>query len=288
MRATAAIFGFLVTLAWSGAFSDPADASTGPTAPAAQAAAASAASVAEPALTSSAKNVEEGDRYTLTATLRSAATATRATLEKWHPSLYGWDPAGWDPVKAVKVGHRGKVPFKLVAADLNSERYRVAVAYKKTAKPAVSRPVTVTVWRWIPLSEYDPYYTTGGTGFGTTTINGVAYTGWGAATYSHAGTWESRFTPGRHCKSFTAVLGVGDISADGSSATISFTADDEHIYTSSTLTPGMSAPVTVALPMLPYRFGIQLLDTTPGATTDRDAVESWPVLGAPAFLCTGV
>jgi hypothetical protein len=49
----------------------------------------------------------------------------------------------------------------------------------------------------------------------------------------------------------------------------------------------MSVPVTVELAE-PYRFGIQLFDTTPGGTTGRDDVESWPVLGEPAFLCTGV
>jgi hypothetical protein len=147
----------------------------------------------------------------------------------------------------------------------------------------------VTVWRWGPLKEYAPYYEAepGAAIFGTTTINGIAYSGWGAATYSHTGAWESRFTPRRHCKSFNAVLGVGDISDDGSSGSISFTADDEQIYTSPTLAPGMSVPATVPLAK-PYRFGIQLLDTTPGDTTGHDDVEAWPVLGEPSFLCTNV
>jgi hypothetical protein len=200
-------------------------------------------------------------------------------------SIYG--PAAWEKVKTVKVSGRSKVSFKRVATNENNERYRVLVTYRNTAKPVVSNAVRVTIWRWIPLSEYAPYYSTGGTGFVTTTINGVAYTGWGVATYSHTGTWESRFTPGRHCKTFKAVLGVADISADGSSGVITFTADDTQVYASPDLTPGMSIPVTVELAK-PYRFGIQLLDTTPGGTTGRDAVESWPVLGAPAFLCTGV
>jgi hypothetical protein len=138
------------------------------------------------------------------------------------------------------------------------------------------------------LSEYDPHYETGGAIFGTTTINGKAYTGWGAASFSHVGAWESRFTPGRHCTTFRGVLGLGDISADGSSGTIAFTADDTDIYQSPVLTPGMAVPVAIPLTAKPYRFGIRLTDTTPGATTGRDAFEAWPVIGEPALRCTGV
>ncbi|NYD40057.1 hypothetical protein [Nocardioides panaciterrulae] len=244
-----------------------------------------AKSIAKPVLTSSAKAVKEGDRLTLTVTVKSPRTATSATFQKWYVPVYG--TASWQTVKTVKVNGRRKVRFKRVATDENTERYRVFVTYRHVARPVVSNAVSVTIWRWIPLSDYHPYYTTGGTTFGTTTINGVAYTGWGVDIYSHTGSWESRFTPGRHCRSFKAVLGVADISADGSSGAITFTADDTQVYASPTLTPGMSVPVTVDLAK-PYRFGIQLLDTTPGATTERDAVESWPVLGEPTFLCTGV
>ncbi|GAA4748462.1 hypothetical protein GCM10023350_36740 [Nocardioides endophyticus] len=104
----------------------------------------------------------------------------------------------------------------------NNERYQVTVASKKTKKVVASEVVRVTIWRWIPLSEYRPYYEAepGAAIFGTTTINGRAYNGWGAASYSHTGTWESRFTPGRRCMSFKATLGVGDISDDGSSGTV--------------------------------------------------------------------
>ena len=247
-----------------------------------------ARAVARPVLKSSKSQVNEGDRFTLTATVRSPKTATRAVLQKWYVPLYYGTPR-WEPVKSLRVGGKSKIAFKRIATDENSERYRLVVIYKKTKRPVVSTPTTVTVWRWVPLKEYDPYYASESLAmiFGTATINGVAYSGWGAASYSHTGTWESRFTPGRHCTSFKAVLGLGDISADGSSGTISFTADDKPIYNSPALTPGMSVPLTITLAK-PYRFGIQLLDTTPGGTTGRDEVEAWPVLGAPAFLCTGV
>jgi hypothetical protein len=239
-------------------------------------------------VTTSAKQVVEGDRLTLTVTIKAARQAAKVTLQKWQPSLYGWDDPKWNPVKTVAVRGKAEVKFAAVATDENMERYRAVVTYKE-ARPFTSRPVNVTVWRWIPLKEYAPYYQSEPYGaiFGTTTINGVAYSGWGAATYSHTGAWESRFTPGRHCKTFRGVLGVGDISADGSSGAINFTADDTIIYQSPSLTPGMDLPVNISLAK-PYRFGIQLFDTTPDGTTGRDAVESWPVIGEPAFLCTGV
>jgi hypothetical protein len=242
----------------------------------------------KPVLSSSTNEVTEGDRLTLTAGVKAPRRATRATLQKWTKAQYA-STASWEVVRTVEVRGRSKIRFKTVVADENTERYRVSVAYQDTAKPLKSRAVKIQVWRWIPLNEYRPYYEAQAyaAGFGSTTIAGHAYSGWGAATYSHTGTWESRFTPGRHCKAFKAVLGVADISGDGSSGLITLTADDIQIYTSPTLTPGMSVPVTIDLAQ-PYRFGIQLFDTTPGGTTGRDAVESWPVLGEPAFLCSGV
>ncbi len=70
------------------------------------------------------------------------------------PSYYG-DPI-WQSVKTFGVRGRSKVTFRAVAADPNTVRYRVSLGYKDTKKPIVSKPVRVTIWRWIPLSEYDP------------------------------------------------------------------------------------------------------------------------------------
>jgi hypothetical protein len=244
--------------------------------------------VAKPVLASSVQEATEGDRLTLTATVKAPKRALRATLQKWSAQPYAGS-SSWRSVRSVKVKGRSKVRFKTVATDENTERYRVSVTYRDAAKPLKSRAVTIAVWRWIPLNEYRPYYEAEpyAAGFGSTTIAGRAYSGWGAATYSHTGTWESRFTPGRHCKAFKAVLGVADISGDGSSGLVTLTADDTQVYASPTLTPGMSIPLTIDL-ATPYRFGIQLFDTTPGGTTGRDDLESWPVLGEPAFLCSGV
>lgn len=235
----------------------------------------------------SAREVEEGDRLKLTAVIKSPARAGKVTLQKWHVPLY-YDEPTWEPVRTLGVRGKRKVRFGVVATGLNTERYRAVVSYTN-AKPAKSKPVAVTVWRWIPLSEYTPYYEAEpyAAGFGTTHINGQTYSGWGPRAHSHTGTWESRFTSGRHCKAFRSVLGVADISHDGSSGLIRFTGDDAVVYESPTLTPGMNVAINVAL-LEPYRFGIQVFDTTPGGTTGRDAVEAWPVIGDPALLCTGV
>ena len=246
---------------------------------------AAARAVANPVLTVAAKQVEEGDRLILRAAVKSPRTAIRATLQKRYVSIYG--TAAWQKVKTCQ-GQRAEQGVVQEGRDRREHRAlpRVCDLPKYGQARGVERGQRDDL-ALDPAFGVRPVLQQGGTGFGTTTINGVAYTGWGVATYSHTGTWESRFTPGRHCKSFKAVLGVADISADGSSGVITFTADDTQVYASPALTPGMSIPVSVELAK-PYRLGIQLLDTTPGGTTGRDAVESWPVLGEPAFLCTGV
>lgn len=229
-------------------------------------------------LSGSASEVEEGDRFTLAARIASPRKARRVTLQQWYVPSYG-DPS-WQPVKSVKVADRSRVRFKRVATGLNSERFRATVTYR-TGRAVTSKPFAVKVWRWIPLWEYTPYYATSGAIFGETMLNGQRYKGWGAATYSDARAWEARFTPGRHCTAFRGVLGVADISADGSSGSIAFTAEDVTVYESPVLTPGMD--ITVEVPLAsPYRFGIQAADTSP------EDVQSWPVIGDPAFLCTGV
>ena len=121
--------------------------------------------------------------------------------------------------------------FGVVAVGPNADRYRVSVSYK-TGRPAASRPTNAQVWRWIPLSKYASVLRQQRSWVGDLALNGHTYLGWGAATYSSARAWEAKFTPGRHCKTFRDVIGVADISADGSSGAINFTADDEIVYES--------------------------------------------------------
>lgn len=239
-----------------------------------------------PLLKASRHEVEEGARLALTATIKERRRAVRVTLQRWDVPPYYGTPS-WENAKTVKVRNRRKITFHRTVVEQDVARYRVLVQYKGRKRPVASRPRAVRVWRWIPLREYSPYYDTGGTAFGTVAINGRAYSGWRVSSFSHAGAWESRFTPGRRCKGFRAVLGVADFSDDGSSARIAFTADERDLYTSPALRPGMGHSVRLNLPS-PYRFGIRMADTSPGGTSGSDEVESWPGLGDPAFLCSGV
>ena len=237
--------------------------------------------------TASVRETVEGSRYTIRTTVKSPARATKVTLQKFNPPEYSFEEPGWDDVKTVSVRGRSRIKTTVVAAGPNSERYRAVVRYPRV-KPIPSRPVTVRIWRWIPLSDYDPYYETGGTTtVGTFGINGNVYTGFGPYLYSHVGSWEARFTPGRHCKAFRGIIGLDDDSDDGSSGTISIISDDTQAYVSPSLTPGMTSTITVPL-ATPYRLGIRLSDTSPGGTENHDAIESYPAIGDPALLCTGV
>jgi hypothetical protein len=219
--------------------------------------------------------------------LRSPKSAAKVTVQKFDPPEYSFQEPAWVDVKTVSVRGRTKIKTGVVATDHNTERDRAIVRYK-TSKPITTRPVTVRIWRWIPLSDYTPYYETGGTTTrGIFGINGRVYTGFGPYLYSHIGSWEARFTPGRHCKVLKGTVGLDDDSDDGSSGTIAITGDDEPIYQSPSLTPGVDLAITIPLTK-PYRLGIQLSDTSPGGTEDHDEIESYPAIGDPALLCTGV
>ncbi len=231
------------------------------------------------ALVASTTELVEGDRLKLTATIANPRKAKRVTLERWNVPLYYGTPS-WQTVKSVKVRNRKRVTFKYVATALNSERFRAVVTYK-SAKPARSKTIGVKVWRWIPLSDYRPYYDTNHLIFSDVTINGRRYKGYGPPSYSRARSWEARFTPGRNCRAFRGVAGLADISGDGSSGSVTITADDAVTYESPALTPGMDSPFEISLE-LPYRLGLQFLNTSP------EKVDSWPVIGEPALLCTGV
>ena len=189
---------------------------------------------AEPRLgavtTASVRQTTEGDRYKIRTTIRSPKRDTKITLQKFDPPEYSFEEPEWNDVKTLSVRGRSKIKTTVVATGPNTERYRTVVNYQQ-ARKIVTRAVSVTVWRWIPLSEYDPYYETGGTTtLGTFGMNGHVYSGFGPYLFSHVGSWEARFTPGRHCTAFKGVIGLDDDSDDGSSGTISITSDDTQVY----------------------------------------------------------
>src|SRR4051794_32950871 len=55
--------------------------------------------------------VEEGDLFSLSATIKSPARATRATLLKARFSLL-YSATVWDPVKTVRTGGKSRIVFK--------------------------------------------------------------------------------------------------------------------------------------------------------------------------------
>lgn len=224
----------------------------------------------------SAQQAEEGDRLTLTAKVKGAAAAKRVTLQHQTTSVFG--DAEWVDVKSKRVKGKARVRFGVVATEENRERYRATVSYED-GKKVTSKPVAVTMWRWIALSSYASYYEAGGGYFANVDINGQTYAGY--YNYGNGPTWEERFTSGRNCKAFRAVLGLQDNSDDGSSGVVKLTADGSVVYQSPALTPGMDIRVVRSL-SLPYRFGFQLLNTAPEGLVAR------PTMGEPALLCTGV
>ena len=231
-------------------------------------------------ITSAPKNVNEGTRIAVAVKVASPWKATKVRLQERQQDVFG--NYSWVTIRSRAVNGTARHTFKVVATAKNVEKYRSQVSYR-TGGPATSKVAAVTVWRWIPVLNYRAYYETNGvlaSALSSFNINGNQYLGW--RTYGSYPSWESRYTPGRHCKAFSGVLGVTDDSADGSTATISFGTDaDGTIYTSPSLGPGMQTKVTIPL-NLPYRFIITARNTS----ASEAAVN--PAIGDPELLCTGV
>jgi hypothetical protein len=229
-------------------------------------------------ITSAPSNVTEGDRMKLGAKVASASKATRVQLQERQVDIFG--NSSWVTVRSEKVRGRARHTFTLTADGLNKERYRARAVYR-SGKAVVSSAVTVTVWRWIALSNYRAYYSTNGVAnnpYSDFNMNGRQYLGW--YTYSSDPSWEARYTPGRNCKAFRGELGVRDESSDGSSATITLLTDDDQVlYESPSLKPGSVTKINLAMGR-PYRFIIRAVDTSP------DGLYAYPAIGDPAYLCT--
>ena len=231
-------------------------------------------------ITSAPKNVNEGTRIAIGVKVASPRKAMKVRLQERQQDVLG--NYSWVTIRSRAVNGVARHTFKVVATAENIEKYRSQVSYR-TGSPATSPIRAVTVWRWIPLVNYRPYYETNGvlaSSFISFNLNGNQYLGW--KTYGSYPSWESRYTPGRHCKAFTGVLGVTDDSADGSAATISVGTDaDGTIYNSPILSPGMQTKVNIPL-NLPYRVMINAR-----ATSASEAAVN-PAIGDPELLCTGV
>ena len=234
--------------------------------------------IAKAAVKASATTVTEGDRVMLRVRVPKARDAQRVVLQERNVSIF--DEVTWRDLTSKRAKRR--VQFPRTITSQNRADYRVAVTYRGRVKPVISKPISLTVWRWIELREFTPYFQTSLALYGQANINGAAYAVWGGYQGTTVRAWEARVTPGRSCTRFRAVLGLADTSDDGSSGVISFAVDEATtIYTSPTLTPGATVPVELNLAR-PYRFGMS------AANTSAEKVKAYPMVGNGAFYCTGI
>jgi hypothetical protein len=226
--------------------------------------------------------VVEGEVVRVVARIPAAATAKRVTLERLALPIYeGIGRPSWEAVESVSVRRRSRVTFRSTAQQRDFEKLRVRVQYKGIDRVRSSKPVKIKVWSWVPLREVQSYYATTGTVFGESAIAGRSYPTWGAAYWSSAPSWESRHTPGRNCKAFRGKAGVTDLSADSSTANIQLFADEQLVWTSPTLPPGMALPFEVTLSS-PYRIALLASNTSTAGT------RAFPAIGEPELLCSGL
>jgi hypothetical protein len=183
----------------------------------------------------------------------------------------------------LRVRDRRQLVFRAVAGATDRDRYRV-VLQGKSDRSVASKPVSVKVWHWYPLTTFDSYYATSGVADYSSNqfaMNGRTYVGsW--YTYGGYGSWESRYTLGRHCRSMRGAFGVTDKSADGSSATIQVLSEGSSpVYSSPALVPGVVDAKVVPLAS-PYRISII------GTNTSADSLLAYPAAGDLQFLCNGL
>lgn len=222
-----------------------------------------------------------GNRISVTVRVTDASHARVVRLQTQTKDIFG--NTTWTNVAARRVKGTSRHTFRPVVDQVDRQRFR-SVAKYSTGKVVESRAFGVTVWSWTPLSKFDAYYATNG-------INGYAYSSFAMAgnqylgwyTFGSYGMWEMRYTPGRHCKRFRGDFGVMDRSADGSAAQFTIASMDTGsvLYQSPTVTPGVIAKADFDL-ATPYRLSIQARNTS------RSGVLSYPAVGDPQLLCTGL
>lgn len=227
------------------------------------------------------REVVEGDRIAVTARIPKARDAKRVVLERIEmPAYVGIGSPTWETVRSAAVRGRARIKLTSLAQQPDVEKLRVRVIYKGQRKPSVSKPVTVKVWSWVPLREVSSYYSSTHASLGDFSIGGRSYPAWGAY-FGSPTSYESRFTPGRNCKTFRGIAGLTDVSHDGAVGTIQVSADEQLLWTSPSLTPGATVPFELAL-NLPYRFSLLATNTSPAG------VRSYPAVGNPELLCSGL
>lgn len=222
-----------------------------------------------------------GSRIKVAVRVTDASRARVVRLQTQTKDIFG-NPS-WINVAAQRVNGTSRHTLRAVVDQTDRQRFR-AVAKYSTGKVVESRAFGVTVWTWTPLSKFSAYYATNGINgysYSSFAMAGNQYLGW--YTSGSYGMWEMRYTPGRHCKRFRGNFGVMDKSVDGSSAQFTIASMDTGIvlYQSPTVTPGVIAKADFDL-ATPYRLSIQAKNTSPSG------VLSYPAIGDPELLCTGL
>lgn len=227
------------------------------------------------------REVVEGDLVSITARVPKARAAKRVVLERLKMPVYeGIGSPTWETVRSVAARGRARIKFSALAQQPDVEKLRIRVTYKSQRKSLLSKPVSLKVWSWVPLREISSYYSSTTVTLSELSIGGRSYPAWGAY-YGSATSYESRFTPGRNCKTFRGIAGLTDVSHDGATGTVQVSADDQPVWSSPSLTPGTTVPFELALD-LPYRFSLLATNTSPAG------VRSYPAVGNPELLCSGL
>lgn len=225
--------------------------------------------------------VTEGDRYNVDIKLKRPSLLRRVHVQHRVADVFG--DRSWQTVKKLKPWSGKRLSYRTIAGATDHETFRVLLQ-PKSGRSVTSKPVSVDVWHWYPLTTFDSYYATAGVAdyIGNQfAMNGRTYTGsW--YTYGTARSWESRYTLGRNCTTMSGTFGLTDNSSDGSSATVQVLAEGvEPIYTSPTLTPGV-VDTTLTPLATPYRISIL------GTNLSPDKVLAYPAAGDLQFLCHGL
>ena len=105
------------------------------------------------------KSVTEGARIAVRVRVAAARQDTRVRLQELQRDALG--DYSWVTIRSQGVKGTARHVSKVVATAKNVDQYRSQVAYRG-GRTATSHTKRVTVWRWISLIGYQPYYETNG------------------------------------------------------------------------------------------------------------------------------
>lgn len=249
----------------------------GPTAPTASAGAATSdrQRAHQPTLQASRTAVLSGKRLVLAGRVRPVANAGVVVLQK-----RAGDAKKWSVEARLKVSKRGRYVYTDNPRAMGVRHYRVVAPRVGNVKAATSKPVTVTVYRWLTLAK-GPFLVSEGTGPGADDINGRRYSGILGSTYG----WTEgsyAWNLDRTCLRVRARFANSDSSAQPAIANISLVADGVSVYAKSfALTK--SDVRTIGVRGV-FRLSFDWTSTDPDGTPEGENAAS-PMMAEPEALC---